>query len=205
MIDWKIPIVDLINLLFIMAAGILGYLLIDRIQEQDSKVVLLQGLAENVSRVSPGLDMHMANRVNKETGERVFKVYIKNVSKQDVTLGDPGFSFLLADGTQQDQTPSNLTGEESMLAPGVDICVSFASSVPPATAVTAQFSVQARVSDAYADTLMLAISELPEKEARQRITESVQRHIRRQYSAQLPVAAEGHNTSDWEDFCMLSR
>ncbi len=204
MIDWKIPIVDLINLLFIMTAGILGYFLIDRIQEQDSKVVLLQGLATNVSRISPGLDMHMANRI-LDDGQRVFKVYLKNVSQQDVTLGKPQFRFLMQGGGSQDHTPKDLTGVESMLAPGVDICVSFVVPAPPAAAVTAQFSLQARVSDAYADTLLLAVSELPEPDVRERITDSVQRHISRDYSAQLPVAAAGHNTSDWEDFCMLSR
>ena len=58
MIDWKVPIIDLVNLLFIVTAGVLGYFLIDRIQEQDSRVVLLQGLlpAPGYSPIARGTD-----------------------------------------------------------------------------------------------------------------------------------------------------
>ena len=200
MINWKIDIADLINIILFVIAGVLGYCLIDRIQKEDSRFAVIETLADNLKSISPGLDIHYTNEISKNGKSVNFKVYIKNVTAHDVYIGSPYFQYHLEDGGRKDERTDDILGFNNMLAPGVDLCISFEKPAPETPVKTVEIGFQAETLAAYSNTLLLAVSELSDDSLKENIEKSINKNISKEYSYEEKLYLFDKNPI-WKEFC----
>lgn len=201
MINWKIDLGEIINITLLLIGGALGYYLIDRIQQEDSRFEVIETLADNLKNISPGLDVHYTNQISRDGKDIEFKAYIKNVSGHDVYIGSPFLHFHLADKKIHPVDLKDVAGFNNMLAPEIDLCLNFKVSLVK-NAELASIVFQADTIDAYRNALLLAVEQLSEAEVKDDIVKSIKDHTSKKYSYRESFYAHGKNKV-WDNFCML--
>ena len=199
MINRKIDLADLINIVILVIGGVLGYFLLDRFQKEDSRFSVIETLAENVKSISPGLDVHYTNQISKDGTKIEFRVYIKNVSSHDVWVGPAKLDFLSSDGKRSQISTDDVRGFKSMLAPEVDLCIEFEKERTDLTNEVS-LSFTAETIAAYSNTLLLAVSELSDDELTDKITDSINSNITKNYDY-LEELHQSDKNPIWDTFC----
>ena len=203
MINWKIDLADLVNIVLLIIAGVLGYCLLDRFQKEDSRFAVIETLAGNVKSISPGLDVHYTNQISEDGTKIKFRVYIKNVSSHDVWVGPSELYFLSGNGERSHIRSDDVLGFNSMLAPQVDLCIEFDKERTDTTSKVS-ISFNAETIAAYSNTLLLAVSELSDDALKNKITDSINSNVVKTYGYLQELYMNEKNPI-WKSFCESPR
>ena len=95
---------------------------------------------------------------------------------------------------------SDVYGFQNMLAPGVDICITFQRKPPTEGSASVEMQMQAQVLPAYTKTLLLAVSELSDADNSGAIRRSIEEHSVKTYRYEEPIQQAGSD-ADWANFC----
>ena len=204
MINWKIDIADLINIILLIIGAIVAYFLLDRFQKEDSRFAVIETLAENVKSISPGLDVHYTNQLSDDGKKLEFRVYIKNVSNHDVWVGPSELYYLSGNDKRTHIRTDDVFGFNNMLAPQVDLCIEFNKDVSIEATKKVSISFNAETIAAYSNTLLLAVSELSDNELKKKIKSSIDSNIVKRYGYEEEIYRNGKNEI-WKTFCESPR